>query len=67
MTRKLGLLGLVTESDEAAALGGVGPRPARSPEAADRWLLVAPCMVTHDRGSAGRSYAAVRPFPPGHA
>jgi hypothetical protein len=43
---------------KAAALGGVGPRHACRPEAADRWRPVISCMITRDRESAGRSYEA---------
>jgi hypothetical protein len=41
-----------------------GPPPARSPEAADPWSPDRSCMVTRDRESAGRCYAAVRRFLP---
>jgi hypothetical protein len=34
----------MTTDDKAAALGGVGPRHARRPEAADGWLSGAPCV-----------------------
>jgi hypothetical protein len=47
-----------TVKAKAAALGGVGPRHARRPEAADRWSPGRFCMVTRDRASAGRAYEA---------
>jgi hypothetical protein len=48
----------VTPGAKAAALGGVGPRHARRPEAADRWSPGVLFPVTRDRESAGHSYEA---------
>jgi hypothetical protein len=51
----------MTASGKAAALGGVGPRHARRPEAADRWPPVAPSrsLVTERALAAPMKHPAV--------
>jgi hypothetical protein len=56
--REWGVGLVVTKRFEAAALGGVVPRHARRPEAADRCPSSASFAITRDRESAGRSYEA---------
>jgi hypothetical protein len=62
---KAGVL-MVTASGKAVALGGVGPRHARRPEAADRWPpVVSAWSLVTERALADPMKH--RSFPPGHA